>query len=1274
MPLTPQQEAARRARLPVISFPEELPVSARRADIAQAVARHQVVIVCGETGSGKTTQLPKICLALGRGIHGLIGHTQPRRIAARATAARIAQELGTELGSAVGYKIRFTEKSSREAYIKLMTDGILLAETQGDPDLKAYDTLIIDEAHERSLNIDFLLGYLKQLLPRRPDLKIIVTSATIDADRFARHFESARGAAPVIEVSGRLYPVDIRYRPVRHPDMAPDDERDIEDAIVDAVDECTSAGRGDILIFLPGEREIRDTAELLTRHAATTRATLEILPLYARLSPQDQERIFRAGGPLRRVVLATNVAETSLTVPGIRFVIDSGLARVKRYSYRNKVEQLQVENVSQAAANQRAGRCGRVAAGICIRLYGEDEYAARPKYTDPEILRSSLASVILRMKSLKLADIEAFPFLEAPPPKAIADGYLLLQELGALGEDNRITRTGQELARLPLDPRIGRMILGGRDRQALAEVLIIASALSVQDPRDRPLERQAAADQAHARFKDEKSEFAGYLKLWAFFEEARDELTNRKLAAACQKNFLSVRRMREWRDVHSQLTQLVAELEWRLSDKPATHDQVHRALLTGLLGNIGLKSDAEAHYLGARGIRFYAHPGSSLGRKAGKWVMAAELVETTRLYARTLANIDPKWIEEAGAHLLKRSWHDPRWEKNAARAIALERGTLYGIPVYTQRRIEYAKVDPKHARELFIRQGLVAGELETRAAFFAHNQRLVREIEELEHKSRRPDVLVDEELIAAFYDALIPAQVVDEATFEIWRIATERSEPKRLFLKRDDLMRHEAAGITTELFPKRARLSASPLEFALTYHFEPGSPRDGVTATVLLASLNQIDADRCDWLVPGMRREKTLALLKSLPQKLRRGCVPLPEFAAGFAAAHAAEVVPAGPLSLALARAIRERTGVAIPQDAFKLETLPAHLVMNFKLVDEHGRQLDMGRNLAPLRATHAAQASASFAGAAAARAGRARADGGCPVAAGGARTVSAGRILHGGRSAWDFGTLEELQEVGALIGYPALVDTGERVNVELFDEPGAAQAAHAKGLVRLLRLQLAEPIRYLEKSLNVRAIGLMYAPFGGERDLVAQLIEAGLKRACLAPPLPRSEADFSARRDEGRARLTLITQEITGLVTRVLEAHLAMQKKLAGAKAFPQVVQDIAGQQERLLPKSFIVALPYERLAQLPRYLQAIGVRLDKLRADPARDARLMAEFAPLAQNHQRRIIELARVGSADPRVEEFRWLLEELRVSLYAQELRTPMPVSVKRLAKVWEAYRSL
>ncbi|MBL8377483.1 MAG: ATP-dependent RNA helicase HrpA [Burkholderiales bacterium] len=1245
-----------------ITYPEELPVSSRRDEISAAIRDHPIVIVCGETGSGKTTQLPKICLQLGR---RAIAHTQPRRLAARATAARVAAELKVELGALVGYKIRFNEKAGRDTRIKLMTDGILLAESLGDPDLKAYDTLIIDEAHERSLNIDFLLGYLKQLLPRRPDLKVVVTSATIDAERFARHFASSKGPAPVIEVSGRLFPVEVRYRPVRHPDAAEDDERDLEDAIVDAVDECATLGRGDILIFLPGEREIRDTAELLVGHFRGARGAPEILPLYARMSSTDQERIFRPSGALRRVVLATNVAETSLTVPGIRFVIDPGLARVKRYSYRNKVELLQVEKVSQASASQRAGRCGRVAAGVCIRLYDEADFAARPRFTDPEVLRSSLASVILRMKSLKLPDIEAFPFLEAPPGKAIADGIALLKELGALDDADRLTRLGRELASLPLDPRVARMILGARDNRCLAEVLVVAAALSVQDPRDRPAERAQAADQAHARFRDDKSEFLGTLKLWHFFDEAKDELTNRKLAEACRNAFLSVRRMREWRDVHAQLAQLTAEQGWQVNTRPATPEQIHQALLTGLLGNIGLKSEGEPHYLGARGIRFHIHPGSALVRKAGRWVMAAELVETTRLYARTLANIDPQWLESAGAHLLKRSWHDPRWEKNAGRAVAFERATLYGLPVYTQRRIDYAGIDAKHARELFIRGALVAGELDTRAAFFTHNRRLVREIEELEHKSRRPDVLVDDELIFAFYDQVIPAEVVDAKSFDAWREAAEKRAPRLLHLKRDDLMRHEAAGITTDLFPKSTRLSAGAAEFALTYHFEPGSPRDGVTATVPLASLNQINADRADWLVPGMRKEKALALLKSLPQRLRRGCVPLPEFAAGFADAHRAEAVPAGTMAQALARMIRERTGSAVPQDAFRADSLPAHLVMNFKLVDEHGRQIDLGRNLAALRAQHARSASVSFAGAAGAAAAHAI---GAPA------PEEGGRTLHAARTQWDFGDLEELVEVGALIGYPAVVDRGQAVDVELFDEPRAALAAHERGLSRLLRIALVDRIRFLEKNLDVRRIGLLYAPFGGERELATQLIDAGLARACLAAPLPRTESEFSVRLKEGRERLNLITQEIAALVARILEAHHAAQKKLAGAKAFVQAHQDMQAQLERLLPKNFIVALAWERLAQVPRYLEALTLRIDRLRADSARDTRLMTEMAPLLQNHQRRSLEVARAGATDARLDEFRWLLEELRVSLFAQELRTPMPVSVKRLQKAWDAYRAL
>ena len=757
MGFSPEEIERRRVLAPRPEFPPELPISAKREEIAEAVATHQVVIVCGETGSGKTTQLPKICLALGRGIAGLIGHTQPRRIAARATAARVAQELKTELGGAVGYKIRFTDKVGQRSYIKVMTDGILLAETQGDRELRQYDTLIIDEAHERSLNIDFLLGYVKQLLPRRPDLKLLITSATIDAERFSRHFGVGGKAAPVIEVSGRLYPVEVRYRPF-DPE---DDDTDLNDSIGDAVEDLARLGQGDVLVFLPGEREIREAAETLRkRHPPHT----EILPLFARLSAEEQGRIFKPHGG-RRIVLATNVAETSLTVPGIRYVVDTGLARVKRYSYRNKVEQLRVENVSQASAKQRAGRCGRVASGVCVRLFAEDEFERRPAFTDPEVLRSSLANVILRMKSLGLGAIEDFPFIDPPAPRAIQDGYALLAELGAVDEANELTDTGRQLAKLPVDPRIARMVLAARSENALREVLVIASALSIQDPRERPAERAGAADEAQKRFNDEKSDFLSWLKLWKFFEEAlQQEKSNRRMHEACRAHFLSYNRMREWRDIHAQLKELVAELGWRISDTPATYAQVHRALLAGLLGNVGMKTE-EGNFLGARGIRFWVHPGSGVGKKAGRWIMAAEVTETTRLYARCVATIEAEWVESVGAHLVRRHRYEPHWEKKPAHVAAFERGTLYGLLLYVNRRVHFGPMDPVESRRIFIRQALVEGEYETRAPFFAHNRRLVREIEQLEHKSRRPDVLVDDELIYAFYDSLVPEGIHNGADF-----------------------------------------------------------------------------------------------------------------------------------------------------------------------------------------------------------------------------------------------------------------------------------------------------------------------------------------------------------------------------------------------------------------------------------------------------------------------------------------------------------------------------
>jgi ATP-dependent helicase HrpA len=1234
MAFSPAEIEQRRALAPRPEFPPELPICARREEIAKAISSHQVVIVCGETGSGKTTQLPKICLDLGRGINGLIGHTQPRRIAARATATRVAQELKTELGGAVGYKIRFTDRVGPRSYIKIMTDGILLAETQGDRELRQYDTLIIDEAHERSLNIDFLLGYVKQLLPRRPELKLVITSATIDAERFSKHFD----AAPVIEVSGRLYPVEVRYRPVE----SEDDDYDLNEAISDAAEELAREGEGDVLVFLPGEREIREAAETLRKHHPPH---TEILPLFGRLSAEEQERIFKAHGG-RRIVLATNVAETSLTVPGIRYVVDTGLARIKRYSYRSKVEQLRVENISQASAKQRAGRCGRVAKGVCVRLYAEDEFNSRPAFTDPEVLRSSLANVILRMKSLALGSVEEFPFIDPPASKAIQDGYALLAELGAVDEANELTEIGRQLAKLPVDPRIGRMVLAAKSENALGEVLVIAAALSVQDPRQRPSERAAAADEAQKRFNDEKSDFLSWLKLWKFFEEALEHRkSSRKLHEACREHFLSFNRLREWRDIHGQLKELVVELGWRISETPATYQQVHQALLAGLLGNVGMKTE-EGNYLGARGIRFWIHPGSGVRRKAGRWVMAAELTETTRLYARCVATVEPEWLESIGAHLVKRHRYEPHWEKQAARVAAFERGTLYGLLLYAKRRVHYGPTDPVESRKIFIRQALVEGDYETRAPFYAHNRRLVREIEQLEHKSRRPDVLVDDELIHAFYESLVPEGIHNGADFDDWRREAEAKNPKLLFLKREDLMRHEAAGITTEQFPHRLEMAGR--SFTLEYHHEPGSPRDGVTLGVPLLALNQVDAARCDWLVPGLAREKITRLAKSLPQKLRHPFGPLPEFVDAFLRANESADVP---LAQAIARYARRELNLAVPLDAFRQEMLPAHLSMNFLVMDEHGRQLGIGRNLAQLRAELGQKAGEQFSE-------LAKAD------------TPAAKF-----TAWDFGDLEEVMEVRrgsqTLIGYPGLVDHGDSVSLEVFDSADRAREAQHAGLRRLFMLQLKEQARHIEKNLpGSQAMAMQFAALGDAAELKGQLLTASFDRACMREPWPRIRAEFDRRREEARSRVTLLAQEIARLVGAILNEHAALQKKLQQmSKAFPDPCRDIQESVARLMSGRFIEQTPYERLQHFPRYLKAAGLRLDKLRADARRDARLAAEFAPLFAQWQRERVKQAKSGAPDPRLEQFRWLLEELRVQLFAQELKTPVPVSVKRLTRMWQ-----
>ncbi len=1317
--------------LPPLSFPESLPVSARREEIARAVREHPVVIVCGETGSGKTTQLPKILAGLaGRARAGLIGHTQPRRLAATAVARRIAEEIGTPLGVHVGYKIRFNEKFTPGASIKLMTDGILLAETLHDPQLRQYDTIIVDEAHERSLNIDFLLGYLKQLIegPRRDDLRLVITSATIDAQRFAEHFGRNRQPAPVIEVSGRLYPVEMRYRSFDDEQRDDEDETDLPSRIEEAIDELWRGGPGDVLVFLPGEREIRDVAEHLRRAqaraqagrgaATLARGPVEVLPLFSRLSAADQQRVFAKPGG-RRIVLATNVAETSLTVPGIRYVVDSGTARVKRYRYRSKVEQLQIEPVSQAAANQRAGRCGRVADGVCIRLYSEQDFLSRPRFTDPEVLRSSLAGVILQMKALRLAEIEAFPFLDPPPRKAIADGYALLHEIDAVDERNRLTEVGRQLARLPVDPHVGRMLLAARDGQCLREMLVIAAALSVQDPRERPMDAQQAADQQHRRFADERSDFTAWVKLWDYWQQALAEKeTNRRLQQRLEREFLSARKLREWADVHAQLSEAVAGMHWKPNATPASHEQLHRALLTGMLGNLGFASGDDGAYLGTHQTRFAIHPGSALARKAPRWLMAAELVDTGRLYARTVARIEPQWIEKAAAHLIKVSWSEPHWEKKAGQVVAMERGVLYGLTVYAQRRVHYGSRDPELAREQLIREALVAGDWDCQLPFFQHNRKLVAEIRRREQQIRRPDLLVDEQWLFDWFDARVPQQVYSGAMLEAWYREAVSDDPGLLKLSREELLRKDAAGVSSDAFPRRITMRG--IQFDASYRFDPGAADDGLTLTVPIRALNQVDAVRCEWLVPGMLEDKVALLLKSLPQKLRRHVVPLPAWAKGFTERWAPKLADGAamrPLVEALLEDLRETLQLRAQASDFRLETVPAHLFANFRLVDEHGAVMGISRNLAALRAQHGARAQTSFqqalrrvaeqidagrpvaahdqargsarrgaeGAAAAGSCGEPDADAAAARAArpteessGGAPAPGAGLALQAGQrfSSWAFGELPEIMELARgrerLIGYPALVDSGDAVELQVFDEPEVAAAEHRRGLRRLFAIALREPLRFFERNLpEGQKLALLYLPFGGADALRDDLVAALLDRACMAAPLPGNAEQFAARVAQARPRLNLIGQELARLVLAVLLEHQAATRKLGQVKGFAQASADLEQQLAGLLHPRFVSSTPPERLAQLPRYLKAVSLRLDKLRADPARDARQMAELEPLLARLRR--IQAQRRGQADSRLEEFRWLLEELRVSLFAQELRTPMPVSVKRLHKAWEAMQA-
>lgn len=1272
--------AARLANLPKPDYPLELPVSGKKDEIAAAIAKHQVVIICGETGSGKTTQIPKICLELGRGVSGLIGHTQPRRIAARSVASRIAQELHSPLGEVVGYKVRFNDKLSESSYVKLMTDGILLAETQGDKFLNAYDTIIIDEAHERSLNIDFLLGYLKQLLPKRPDLKIIVTSATIDADRFSSHFNGA----PVIEVSGRTFPVEIRYRPLgaagfRAKESAEadnaqfdldddtifgiarkaktearwleedDEEEAIEEAIMDAADDLLRQGDGDILVFLPGEREIRDVADHLRKYQGRSAKLkhIEVLPLFARLSIEDQQKIFKSHS-LRRIVLATNVAETSLTVPGIKYVIDAGLARVNRYSSRAKVEQLQIEKISQAAAKQRAGRCGRVSNGICVRLYSEQDFNGRPEFTEPEILRSSLASVILRMAALRLGDVAEFPFIEAPSTRLIADGYLLLQELGAVDARRQITETGLQLAKLPLDPRVGRMILAAKREACLKEILIIASVLSIQDPRERPMDKREAADQAHAKFAGEGSDFMSYLKLWDWFDAALNtKKSNKDLLNQCHSNFLSFLRLKEWRELHGQLLEIVSEMDFKRNEKEANYEQIHKALLAGLLGNIGFKDGESESYAGARGIRFYIAPGSTLKKTRPKWVIAAELVDTTKLYARCVAKIEPDWIEPLARGLTESHYSDPRWDRKMGMVNAWERVSLYGLTIIPKRRVHYGPINPVESREIFIREALANGEFDTRAPFFMANERLIAEVEELEHKARRQDVLVDEHQLFSFYDAKIPADIVNAASFEKWRTEAEKLNPKLLYLTRDDLMRHGADAITAVQFPEKILLDH--VETPLKYRFEPGHVLDGVTATIPLALLNQLNPVQTEWLVPGMLREKLTYLIKALPKTFRRVCVPVPEFVTGFL--ESVDYQFSTPILETLASYIQHKTTLKVSKDDWDLNDIPPHHLMNFSVIDDAGRELAMARDWNALKKQLGSAAQLTF------------------------RNTSPD-IEKTGLKQWDFGDLPQTlsfeRDGLKVVGYPALEDEIESVSVKLFDTEREAVVNLRKGVCRLMRFELKEQMKQLEKSLpNFNQYALTLRGVMSPEDLREDMLLTIADRAFIGEDdLPRTNDDFMKLKARARTRLPAVTQAVARQVQAIAtEYQLLVNQQAKMPATVNRLKRDVEQQIYLLVYKGCFSQTPWEHLQHISRYLKALRLRIEKHPANPDRDGKNAASVGQIWQKWQDKVSALQQAHHDIPQaLQDFRWLIEELRVSLFAQELKTPFPVSIKRLEKTW------
>ena len=1220
-----------------IVFPESLPVSQRKAEIEKLLSEHQVIVVAGETGSGKTTQLPKMCLELGFGNLGTIGHTQPRRIAARSVAARIAEELQTELGDLVGYKVRFNDQISDNTQIKLMTDGILLAEIQTDRFLNQYSCLIIDEAHERSLNNDFILGYLKQLLPRRPDLKVIITSATIDVERFSKHFNNA----PIIEVSGRTYPVEVRYRPV-----VEEDDQDQLQGILNAVDELQAEGRGDILIFMSGEREIRDTAEALQKQNLKH---TEILPLFARLSAQEQNKIFHPSG-LNRIVLATNVAETSLTVPGIKYVIDPGTARISRYSYRTKVQRLPIEPISQASANQRKGRCGRVSEGICIRLYSEEDFNNRPEFTDPEILRTNLASVILQMTALGLDDIEAFPFVDAPDKRHIQDGVKLLEELGAFetvqtksGEKRRLTTIGRQLAQLPVDPRLAKMLLSAVDFGSVYEVMIIVSALSIQDPRERPTEKQQASDEKHRRFADKKSDFLAFLNLWNYVQEQQKELTKNQFRRQCQKDFLNYLRIREWQDIYQQIRLAVREMGLPINSEKAEYQQIHTALLSGLLSHIGLKEAEKQQYLGARNAHFAIFPNSVLFKKQPKWVMAAELVETSKLWGRMVAEIEPEWIEPLAEHLTKKSYSEPRWSKSRGAVIADEKVSLYGVPIVAARPVNYGSIDPTVSREIFIQSALVEGDWNTKHKFFKQNQQLIREVEELEHKSRRRDILVDERTLFDFYDQRIGTEVISQKHFDTWWKKAEKQDPELLNFERSFLINDDAEQVNKLDFPNFWH--QGNLKLKLTYQFEPGTDADGVTVHIPLPLLNQVEMTGFDWQIPGLREELVVALIKSLPKSYRRNFVPAPNYAQAFLG----RAVPLEkPLLDTLIYELRRMTGVSVEAEHWNWEQIPSHLKMTFRVVDENGKKIAESMNLDELKFNLKDRVQESIS------------------------AVADDGIEQSGLHIWSFADLpqcyEQKQRGFSVKAFPAIVDEKDAVGIKLFETEFEQAVAMQQGLRRLLLLNVPSPIKYLHEKLpNKAKLGLYFTPFGRVLDLIDDCI------ACAVDKLIADfggfvwdEAGFEKLRDFVRENLNEVTVDIAQKVEQILSLNHALNQRLKGKMDFTMAfaLSDIKSQLSGLVYQGFVQKSGYARLPDLLRYLQAINKRMDKLTQDVNRDRAAMLRVEQVQQAYQQLLAKLPKSKPISDEVEEIRYMIEELRVSLFAQQLGTKYQVSDKRI----------